>query len=157
MAAQPAAPERPARLAVGVIGVGRVGGVLGAALQLAGHRVVAAAAVSEGSVGRARELLPDAVIASPIEVAAAADLLLIAIPDDALSGLVEGLVAADAVRPGQLVMHTSGRYGTAVLGPMTRRGALPLALHPAMTFTGRREDIARLAGCSFGVTAPDPL
>jgi predicted short-subunit dehydrogenase-like oxidoreductase (DUF2520 family) len=32
-----------------------------------------------------------------------------------------------------------------------------LALHPVMTFTGRPEDVVRLAGCSFGVTAPDPL
>ncbi|NUR29023.1 MAG: DUF2520 domain-containing protein, partial [Catenulispora sp.] len=39
----------------------------------------------------------------------------------------------------------------------TRAGALPLALHPAMTFTGTEVDVARLAGCSFGVTAPDPL
>ena len=30
---------------------------------------------------------------------------------------------------------------------------LPLALHPVMTFTGRVEDVARLAGCSVGVTA----
>ena len=156
MAAQPAVPDRPARLAVGVIGVGRVGAVLGAALQLAGHHVRAAAAVSEASRSRARELLPGALVTSPLEVAATADLLLLAVPDDALPGLVEGLVA-DGVRVGQLVMHTSGRYGTAVLDAMTRRGALPLALHPAMTFTGRREDIAKLAGCSFGVTAPDPL
>jgi predicted short-subunit dehydrogenase-like oxidoreductase (DUF2520 family) len=95
-------------------------------------------------------------VTSPLEVAGTADLLLLAVPDDALPGLVEGLVA-DGVQVGQLVMHTSGRYGTAVLDAMTRRGALPLALHPAMTFTGRREDIAKLAGCSFAVTAPDPL
>ena len=57
-------------------------------------------------------------------------------------------------------MHTSGRYGVAVLDPATRRGALPLALHPAMTFTGRREDLARLAGALLrrhraGAAAPD--
>jgi len=102
-------------------------------------------------------LLPDAVLTSPLEVAASVDLLLLAVPDDALAALVEGVVAARGGRVGQLVMHTSGRYGTAVLEPMTRRGALPLALHPAMTFTGRREDVVRLAGCSFGVTAPERL
>ena len=31
-----------------------------------------------------------------------------------------------------------------------------LALHPAMTFAGRPEDLDRLAGASFGVTAPEP-
>jgi predicted short-subunit dehydrogenase-like oxidoreductase (DUF2520 family) len=44
-----------------------------------------------------------------------------------------------------------------VLDPVVRAGALPLALHPVMTFTGRPDDIDRLAGISFGVTAPEPL
>jgi len=34
---------------------------------------------------------------------------------------------------------------------------MPLALHPVMTFTGRPDDIDRLAGICFGVTAPDAL
>ncbi|KOG86282.1 NADH-ubiquinone oxidoreductase, partial [Streptomyces varsoviensis] len=55
------------------------------------------------------------------------------------------------------LVHTSGRFGTAVLDPARRAGALPLALHPAMTFTGTPVDVQRLAGCSFGVTAPDEL
>lgn len=155
--AQPSAPERPARLRVGVVGAGRVGAVLGAALALAGHRVVAASAVSEASRVRAAALLPDAHVTSPLDVAATVDLLLLAVPDDALPLLVRGIAAAGTGNPGQLVVHTSGRYGADVLAAMTRRGALPIAVHPAMTFTGRREDIARLAGCSFGVTAPEPL
>ena len=61
------------------------------------------------------------------------------------------------MRPGQLLVHTSGRYGTAVLEPALRAGALPLALHPVMTFTGTPVDVQRLAGCSFGVTAPEEL
>ena len=44
-----------------------------------------------------------------------------------------------------------------MLEPVTRAGALPLALHPVMTFTGRPDDLDRLAGICFGVTAPDPL
>src|SRR5262249_23709299 len=47
--------------------------------------------------------------------------------------------------------------GARVLDPATERGALPLALHPAMTFTGTSLDLGRLAGCCFGVTAPEPL
>jgi predicted short-subunit dehydrogenase-like oxidoreductase (DUF2520 family) len=44
-----------------------------------------------------------------------------------------------------------------VLEPAVRQGALPLALHPVMTFTGRPDDVDRLAGISFGVTAPEVL
>ena len=149
--------DRPARLAVGVIGTGRVGAVLGAALARAGHRVVAAYAVSAASRQRADALLPDVVLATPPEVFAASDLVILAVPDDALPGLVEGLVATGSIRAGQIVLHTSGRYGADVLEPATRLGALPLALHPAMTFTGTAVDLERLAGAMFGVTAPEPL
>lgn len=149
--------SRPARLAVGVVGAGRVGSVLGAALQQAGHRVVAVSAVSDASLRRAGDLLPGVPVVAPPDVLAAAELVLLTVPDDALPALVEGLVAADAVRAGQLVLHTSGRYGVTVLAPATAAGALPLALHPAMTFTGRPDDLARLPGACFGVTAPDAL
>ena len=131
--------------------------MLGAALDLVGHRVGAVSAVSDASRARAAALIPDAEVLAPPAVAQRSELLLLSVPDDALPGLVDGLVAAGAVPPGQLIVHTSGRYGVRVLEPATRVGALPLALHPAMTFSGRREDVARLAGCSFGVTAPEPL
>ncbi len=147
--------SRPARLAVGVVSAGRVGVVLGAALARAGHTVVAASGVSNEAVRRAEELLPDVPLLSPPDVVRAANLVLLALPDDALAGMVRGLVATDAVRPGQIVVHTSGAHGVDVLEPAAAAGALPLALHPVMTFTGRAEDLERIVACSFGVTAAD--
>ncbi|MDW8806490.1 DUF2520 domain-containing protein [Streptomyces scabiei] len=154
---QPEPKDRPARLAVGVVGAGRVGPALAASLRLAGHRPVAVSGVSDASRRRAAELLPGVPLMSPAEVLRHADLVLLTVPDDALPGLVEGLAETGSVRPGQLLAHTSGRYGAKVLDPALRAGALPLALHPAMTFTGTAVDVQRLAGCSFGVTAPDEL
>jgi predicted short-subunit dehydrogenase-like oxidoreductase (DUF2520 family) len=151
------AQDRPARLTVGVVGAGRVGPALAAALRLAGHRPVAASGVSEASRRRAEALLPEVPLVAPDEVLARAELVLLTVPDDALPALAAGLAEAGAVRPGQLVVHCSGRYGTAVLDPLLRAGALPLALHPVMTFTGTPVDVQRLAGCTFGVTAPDEL
>ena len=147
--------NRPARLAVGVVSAGRVGAVLGAALARAGHTVVAASGVSKESVRRAEDLLPDVPLLPPDEVVARADLVLLALPDDALAGTVRGLAAAGALRPGQIVVHTCGAHGVDVLAPAAGHGALPLALHPVMTFTGRAEDLERIATCCFGVTAAD--
>jgi predicted short-subunit dehydrogenase-like oxidoreductase (DUF2520 family) len=147
----------PARLRVGVIGTGRVGAVLGAALARAGHHVVAVSAVSDASVQRAARMLPGVPRKEPPAVLAGADLVLLTVPDDALPDLVAGLAATDAPLEGRLLAHASGRYGTGVLGLATRRGALPLALHPVMTFTGRPDDLDRLSGICFGVTAPDQL
>ena len=56
---------RPARLAVGIVSAGRVGAVLGAALENAGHSVVATSAVSRASRDRAAALLPHAAILPP--------------------------------------------------------------------------------------------
>jgi predicted short-subunit dehydrogenase-like oxidoreductase (DUF2520 family) len=102
-------------------------------------------------------MLPGVPVARPPEVLAGADLVLLTVPDDVLPGLVAGLSAAGTPLEGRLLAHTSGRHGIAVLAPATGLGALPLALHPVMTFTGRPDDVDRLAGISFGVTAPEPL
>ena len=151
------ADAHPARLSVGVIGTGRAGTALGAALARAGHAVVAVAAVSEASVRRARAAFPDAELADPRDVLARCDLVLLTVPDDVLPGLVSGLAATGAPVEGRMLVHASGRHGLAVLEPVVRLGALPLALHPVMTFTGRPDDVDRLTGTSFGVTAPEML
>ena len=147
------ADRAPARLRVGVIGAGRVGAVLGAALSAAGHDVVAAAGLSTASAERAARLLPWVPLVHADEVVAAADLVVLAVPDDTLPGLVAGLAETGAWRAGQLAFHTSGAHGLAVLAPAERAGVLPLALHPAMTFTGAPEDFDRLGGSPFGVTS----
>ncbi|NUT99855.1 MAG: DUF2520 domain-containing protein [Saccharothrix sp.] len=149
------ATPRPARLAVGVISAGRVGSVLGAALTRAGHVVNSVSAVSRASLARAEDLLPDVPVLPPPDVAASADLVLLAVPDDELAGLVRGLVATGSLRAGQIVVHTSGAQGIGVLAPAAEVGALCVALHPVMTFTGRAEDVERMTACSVGVTAAD--
>jgi len=138
---------------VGVIGTGRVGAVLGAALRAAGHAVIGASAVSDASLERLELLLPGVPCLEIPEVVRRAELVLIAVPDDALADLVSGLATTGAWQPGQLVVHTSGRHGAAVLAPAATAGAITLAVHPAMTFTGTTLDLARLLGASMAVTA----
>jgi predicted short-subunit dehydrogenase-like oxidoreductase (DUF2520 family) len=149
--------EHPARLKVGVIGPGRAGTALARALLAAGHQVVAAAAVSEASKARVRASFPHARLTDPASVIDDADLVLLTVPDDVLPGLVEGLAKTGAPYPGRLLAHASGAHGIRVLDPATQAGALPLALHPVMTFTGRADDVDRIKGVCFGVTAPPPL
>ncbi|HUZ57041.1 MAG TPA: DUF2520 domain-containing protein [Streptosporangiaceae bacterium] len=147
----------PAQLAVGVVGAGRAGTAMAVALTRAGHRVVAASAVSQASLSRISRSLPEARVVRPEQVVEAADLVLLTVPDDVLPDLVTGLAATGVPMDGRLIAHASGRHGLAVLDPAVRAGALPLALHPVMTFTGRPDDADKMAGISFGVTAPEPL
>ena len=148
---------RPARLGIGVISAGRVGTALGVALERAEHVVVACSAISHASRQRAEKRLPDTPVLPVPDVAGRAELLLLAVPDAELTGLVAGLATTDAVRPGTIVVHTSGANGVGVLAPLTERGCIPLAIHPAMTFTGADEDIARLSEACFGITAVDEI
>ncbi|MCT7657953.1 Rossmann-like and DUF2520 domain-containing protein [Mycobacterium deserti] len=148
---------RPARLTIGIISAGRVGTALGVALERAEHVVVACSAISQASRERAQRRLPDTAVLAVDEVAARAELLLIAVPDTELAGLVTGLAATGAVRPGTIVAHTSGANGIGVLAPLASQGCIPLAIHPAMTFTGADEDIERLRDGCFGVTAADEV
>ncbi|MBL0888411.1 DUF2520 domain-containing protein [Myceligenerans sp. I2] len=153
---EPAAESgsRPGRLGVGVVGAGRVGAVLGSALRAAGHTVVGASGISEASRERIAALLPGVPVCEVAQVVERAELVLLAVPDDALAPLVAGLAETGAWQVGQLVVHTSGAAGTAVLEPARAAGAIPLAIHPAMTFTGTSLDLSRLEGCTFAVTAP---
>jgi predicted short-subunit dehydrogenase-like oxidoreductase (DUF2520 family) len=147
---------RPARLKVGIISAGRVGTALGVALERADHVVVACSAISHASRQRAQRRLPDTPVLPPPDVAAGAELLLLAVTDSELAGLVSGLAATSAVRPGTIVAHTSGANGIGILAPLTPR-CIPLAIHPAMTFTGSDEDISRLPDTCFGITAADDV
>jgi predicted short-subunit dehydrogenase-like oxidoreductase (DUF2520 family) len=134
-----------------------VGSALGAALERAGHVVFGVAAISDASVRRAQSRLPESQILPVEEVAARSELLILAVPDAELAGLVRGLASSGTVRPGTIVAHTSGANGISVLAPLREAGALPLAVHPAMTFTGHDEDLSRLANACFGITAADEI
>ncbi|KUH74225.1 oxidoreductase [Mycolicibacterium novocastrense] len=148
---------RPARLTVGIVSAGRVGSALGVALERAEHVVVACSAVSHASRDRAQRRLPDTAVLPVDEVASRSELLILAVPDAELAKLVSGLAATRSVRPGTIVAHTSGANGIDVLTPLTSLGCTPLAIHPAMTFTGTDEDIDRLSDTCFGVTAADEV
>ncbi|NMN96920.1 Rossmann-like and DUF2520 domain-containing protein [Antrihabitans stalactiti] len=147
----------PARLTVGIVSAGRVGTAIGAALERAGHIVFGVSAVSDASIRRARTRLPESEILPVDQVAARSELLILAVPDSELASIVAGLAATGAVKPGTLVAHTSGANGIGILAPLIERGVVPLAIHPAMTFTGHDEDTARLANACFGITAGDEI
>lgn len=147
--------NRPGRLGVGIVGAGRVGAVLGSALRSVGHAVVGASGISEESIERIATLLPGVPHLGVPEIIERAELVLLTVPDDELADVVSGIAATGGWQQGQLVAHTAGAHGIEILAPATAARAIPLAIHPAMTFTGTSLDLSRLIGCSFAVTAPN--
>lgn len=147
----------PTRLKIAIIGAGRVGAVIGAAWQRAGHRIIGVTARSDTSRLRADALLPGVPVLSAREAATSADLVFIAVPDRVLPELVNELANDGVLGRGQFIVHPAGCYGLAVLQPAVDRGAVGLALHPAFPLTGTSVDLDRLAGAAFGVTAQDDM
>ena len=114
----------PRALRLGVVGAGRVGAVLAAALRDAGHEIVAVAGESDASRARVADLLAGVPVEKPSAVARSCDVLLLTVPDDMLRNVVSVLSASGAIRAGQYVVHTSGRHGLSVLESAARVGAL---------------------------------
>ncbi|MFG1909248.1 Rossmann-like and DUF2520 domain-containing protein [Kribbella sp. NPDC048928] len=130
---------------IGLIGAGRAGTALGAALAAAGHPLVGVTARSDASLERAARLLPAVPVLTADEVTARADVMLVAVPDDLIQDVAHTLPLTSA----QYVVHLSGAHG---LAPLNGLAATPVALHPSMTFPGGP---VRLDGVMFTATAPD--
>jgi predicted short-subunit dehydrogenase-like oxidoreductase (DUF2520 family) len=143
---------RDGRLGVGVIGGGRVGPAIGLALAGAGHALVG---ITHGSDdARVEAMLPGVPILDALEVVRRSELVIIAVPHDQLERLVAGLAELGAWQPGQLVLHTDPGFGTGILAPAAAKGAIPLAVHPAIAFTGTSIDRRQLVNSYAAVTAP---
>lgn len=153
----PPPSQRSGRLGLGIVGSGRVGPVLGLALAGAGHAIVGVSAVSDRSRERAEAMLAGVPILDVPTIVERSELVILAVPDAELPGLVAGLAATGTWQPGQIVLHTAPGFGIEVLQPAAAAGAIPLAVHPAMEFTGTSLDLARLAESYFAVTAPAPV
>ncbi|HXD60562.1 MAG TPA: Rossmann-like and DUF2520 domain-containing protein [Lacisediminihabitans sp.] len=149
--------ERSGRLGVGIVGAGLVGPIIGAALAGAGHAIVGISAISEASRERAEAILPGVPILELPQVIERSELVILAVPAAELAQLVEGLAATRTWQAGQLVLHTAAAFGTGVLAPAMAQGAIPLAVHPIMSFTGTTIDLSRMVDSFFAVTAPAPV
>lgn len=139
---------------VGIVGPGRVGTLLAVACARAGMRVTTVA----GGTAQARDAVVRHVagvrpLASVGDAAAAVDLLLLAVPDDALEQVATDLVLADAVREGLRVVHVAGSRGPDVLTRVTAAGGRVAACHPAMTVPAGSTDPDVLVGVTWAVTA----
>lgn len=136
------------------MGAGRVGTALAVLLQRAGHTVTAVAG-REATRARAAEHLPGVPVLPETEAALAAELVVLAVPDDAVEPTAIRLAEAAAFRPGAWVTHVSGALGLDVLATALAAGAQRLAIHPLQTLPDVGSAIERIPGSAMAVTADD--
>lgn len=149
MSADPGSPS------LYVYGAGRVGL---AVARLAARRGVRLEGVwsrreAGGSRRRLREGLPVHVSETPRP--GAADLWLLAVPDDAIAGLADdlggGLDADPAAPRPRAAAHCAGAHPASLLAPLAERSIPVASWHPAMTFRGADDDADALADATVAV------
>ncbi|MGD0957898.1 MAG: Rossmann-like and DUF2520 domain-containing protein [Candidatus Acidiferrales bacterium] len=136
---------------ISIVGAGRVGKTLGKRLRKLGWCIGAVVTKSKATSGAAVQAIGAGLARSRVTIdAAAADVILVATPDDALAGVASALAEISGKDwRGKIVLHTSGTLDCGVLAPLARRGAATGSLHPMQTFSGR--GVPNLAGVIFAV------
>jgi predicted short-subunit dehydrogenase-like oxidoreductase (DUF2520 family) len=142
------------RLNIGLVGGGVIGIAIATALQEAGHLVVAVPKDLADSKDKLELLFPMAKALSSEEILAASDLVLLSVPANEIEFAAANLAESNAWRPGQLVVHFAPEHGHEILFSATSQGAIALAIHPAMHFTGTSLDLRRMKESFFAVSAP---
>ena len=137
---------------VGVLGPGRVGTTLALALASSpDHEVRVVAGRGKDALRAFATALPGVEVVPPAFLDT--DLVLVAVPDDALVPVVRQAVAADAVVPGSRWVHVVGSAGAGALHAARLAGARVAACHPAQTFPDPATALRTLPGTTWAVTA----
>jgi predicted short-subunit dehydrogenase-like oxidoreductase (DUF2520 family) len=144
----------PTRLGVGIVGAGRVGPVLAAALAGAGHHLVGMTKPSDADTDRVTSVVPGIVFLDVGDLIERSELVVIALPEGEIADFVGGVSRIGGWQAGQIVAHTSIRHGIDVLGPAREAGAIPITVHPLMEFTGTSVDLVRMREAWCVVSAP---
>jgi predicted short-subunit dehydrogenase-like oxidoreductase (DUF2520 family) len=140
---------------VGIIGDEPAGPVLAKAWAGAGHELVGLYVESPAAIERIEALLPDIPIAPMAAVAEAAELVVLAVPNDDAELTCAGLADLGLFGPRKIVVHLSPHRGYGILADAAQLGAIPIAMHPLMHFTGTSMDLAVMQNATFVVTTPE--
>jgi len=139
---------------IGFVGAGAAASALAGAFAGAGLLVVAVASRRPEQAAALAARLPGTIaIETAQEVVDRADLVFLAVPDDAIQAVCDGL----RWRSGAQAVHCSGAQSIDVLASARTMGAGTGSCHPLQTLAGTDDDAGRLAGCLFGIEAGEPL
>ncbi len=137
--------------ALGFIGAGRVGSGLAMAFARAGWKVVAVASRRRATARALAVRIRGASACTAQEVADAADLVFLSVPDDAIAKVAAGV----RWRKGSACVHCSGAAELDVLAKAVADGAFAGGFHPLRMF-GERGD-SGLKGCAIALAGPAAL
>lgn len=112
-----------------VIGAGRAGTAFALGLGRAGVDIACVASRSPDAAARLAGAV-DASVTSPVDAAARADLVVVAVPDDAVRDIAAVVADGGGWRAGNRAIHCSGVLGLDALGPAAETGVRTGICHP---------------------------
>jgi predicted short-subunit dehydrogenase-like oxidoreductase (DUF2520 family) len=136
---------------ISILGAGKVGATLGRVFARAGCEIGDLSNRSRASAEQARTIIGSGRIVDTPQELGPAEILMVAVGDNALYGIAEALAGSPAVAPGAVVFHCSGAAASSVLGPLRDRGARVASVHPVKTFTDPVRDAETFAGTWCGI------
>jgi predicted short-subunit dehydrogenase-like oxidoreductase (DUF2520 family) len=118
-----------------LIGGGKVGRVLGRLLAACGvFQLQDVLNRSSASATAATAFMAAGTAVETVGQMRAADVTLLAVPDDQIAGCCAELAQHGLIRPGSIVFHCSGALSSAVLQPAVQLGAAVASVHPVRSF-----------------------
>jgi predicted short-subunit dehydrogenase-like oxidoreductase (DUF2520 family) len=134
-------PKKPGKPGVAIVGAGNLASALAVALRDAGYtieQIIIDQIIARGpgpSLQRARRLAREVGASAAVAKRARihAELVWFCVPDSAIAGAAESLVAA-ADWKGRVALHSSGALAADALDPLRLAGAAVASVHPMMTF-----------------------
>jgi len=146
---------------VAIVGAGRLGSALALALDSCGYQVAALVSRSRSRARRAARRLtnshPPALSAAELDRLPAADLLIIATPDDQIEATAARLAASldgdrfSRPRTPRVALHASGALSSDHLSPLRARGYAVGSLHPLVSVSDPKTALGNLRSAFYCV------
>jgi len=143
-----------------IVGAGRLGTVLGAALVRRGWTAAAIVDKDSGAARESRRIIgrgkvlpyrPGLSQEGRDGTVGLGDVVIIAVPDNAVGRVAAGLARSGVSWAGRFVFHTSGLLPARVLEPLRKRGARIASVHPVQSFPRKDAPASIFKGITWGV------
>jgi predicted short-subunit dehydrogenase-like oxidoreductase (DUF2520 family) len=138
--------------AVAIVGAGRLGTVLAAALRKKGFEIRGIADRSARDARESRRIIGAGVPTTACRKAAAdAEIIFLTVPDGAIERTARELAAAQTEWRGKTVFHTSGLHAASILAPLRALGAACASFHPVQSFPRKDLPASRFKNIFIGI------
>lgn len=141
-------------LNIGFVGAGRAGRLLALALHRAGWPVTGIFSRTQESAGRLAVAVGAGTVDEIVGLPALCDLIVIAVPDDAIVS-VSSALAQFGKLAGRIIVHTSGAHDSGALVAVAQAGARTGSLHPAFAISDEAYALAHVHEATFAVESDD--